>query len=129
MCDIKYNCFLIFANRKQSIHFKEYFLQKKTIKEKGPESRGFRGGKINNDWRKRFRVPRVPRLWRNIGTKGYEMLKIRLEKKVPSPEGPEDFYARNPRDSELKQVSVKKSPLFKTTTHAQLCPNTLKIRR
>ena len=35
---------------------------KKTIKEKGPESRGFRGGKINNDWRKRFRVPRVPRL-------------------------------------------------------------------
>jgi hypothetical protein len=35
------------------------------------------------------------------------MLKIRLEKKVPSPEGPEDFDARNPRDSELKNTVVK----------------------
>ena len=35
------------------------------------------------------------------------MLKIRLEKKVPSPEGPEDFDARNSRDSELKNTVVK----------------------
>ena len=40
------------------------------------------------------------------------MLKIRLEKKVPSPEGPEDFDARNARDSELKNTVVKN---FKNT--------------
>ena len=32
--------------------------------------------------------------------------KKRLQKKVPSPEGPEDFCTRNPRDSELKNAVV-----------------------
>ena len=44
------------------------------------------------------------------------MIKRRLEKKVLSPEGPEDFYARDSRDSEPKNTVVKKVDCKKIPT-------------